>query len=175
MSSALPQLPPARAGSGQRNVLHVVIDPGQVHSDLHLELAPTSPRFAGNGHAGISADAPPVWPPRSYVRAVARVLEDAVNAQAAALAALGVAQVAFLCVNSRADMFRLGFEQSHDKDRSAFAEAEKLSFVEPPTAAVLELQGLPYAALYVPSHAHQLHSFIVQVWASRAPPRSLSL
>lgn len=104
---------------------------------------------------------------------------------------LGVSQVAFLCVSSGSDVLRIGFRWSEagrdllreggidtgqasaaggvDVARSGagiaggYAKVPMLSFIEPPTACMLETDTLPTVQRYVPSYAHQLHTFVVQV------------
>lgn len=46
---------------------------------------------------------------------------------------------------------------------AGYVRLPMLSFIEPPTACMLETDTLPAVQRYVPSYAHQLHTFVVQV------------
>jgi hypothetical protein len=76
-----------------------------------------------------------------------------------------VARVSFKNKTPNAEVFRRSF--IWDPETGVTRANDVLSFVGPPAATILETDVLPPAALYVPSHAHQLHSFIVQVRGPR--------
>lgn len=83
----------------------------------------------------------------------------AVKACSEILLALGVANVSMLGVAASWDVHRIGYRASG----GAYEHAPILSFIEPPTACMLETDTLPPVLQYVPSYAHQLHTFLVQV------------
>lgn len=56
-----------------------------------------------------------------------------------------------------------------------YARVPMLSFIEPPTACMLETDTLPTVQRYVPSYAHQLHTFVVQVRHMTRPTPSPDL
>jgi hypothetical protein len=88
-------------------------------------------------------------------------VEEVVAACSDRMRALGVTQVVFLFVTPTSDIHRLGFKI--DEVAQAYMRSPILSFIEPPTAAMLETETLPHVHLYVPSLAHQLHTFVIQV------------
>ena len=53
---------------------------------------------------------------------------------------------------------------------AGYAKVPMLSFIEPPTACMLETDTLPTVQRYVPSYAHQLHTFVVQVRLPHSRP-----
>jgi hypothetical protein len=156
LTTALERLPAATASTLPHSVLHVVLDPSSILPEgaWQAPLAPTA-----------SIDGADVWPPLTYRNSIERKLCATMAACKDCLRQRGIASISFVCVTPNSDVFRLGFMGMDGVALAGeqFVQDEVLSFVEPPTAAMLETKGLPPVAMYVPSHAHQLHSFVVQV------------
>jgi hypothetical protein len=157
LPQALEDLPAENvpAKSAPSSILHVVFDPSSILPQT--DPMPRQPSSLDGSTAGDSE----VWPPLLVRHAIHKELERALQVCDSQLRCCAVAHVSFLCVTPNAEVLRCGF--CWDADAAAFIANDMLSFVEPPTAAILETHVLPPVALYVPSHAHQLHSFIVQV------------
>lgn len=83
----------------------------------------------------------------------------AVRACSDMLLELGVAEVSMLGVAASCDVHRVGFRVKDGQ----YQHAPILSFIEPPTACMLETDTLPTVLKYVPSYAHQLHTFLAEV------------
>lgn len=137
------------------DVVHVVHDPSQrqqqrCSSSISKHAYTTDHGIVTAGSlASPSTDAP----------ALDEAAADAVRACSPQLLALGVANVSMLGVAPSWDVHRIGF-------RAAGGEYERapiLSFIEPPTAYMLETDTLPPVLQYVPSYAHQLHTFLAEV------------
>eukprot|EP00892_Ulva_mutabilis_P004884 jgi/Ulvmu1/2768/UM014_0226.1 len=82
----------------------------------------------------------------------------AVQACSKQLLDLGVANVSMLGVAQSLDVHRVGFRAADGE----YERAPILSFIEPPTACMLETDTLPPVLQYVPSYAHQLHTFLAK-------------
>lgn len=145
----------------QVDVVHVVYDPS---SRSQTRLSSSSARQAppvdsANPTTGIS----------SISAVEAPSLDDAASAAVRScsemLLAMGVANVSMLGVAPSSDVHRIGFRVHNGQ----FEHAPILSFIEPPTACMLETDTLPPVLQYVPSYAHQLHTFLVEVRPTPSP------
>jgi hypothetical protein len=149
------------------STLHVVLDAS--HLGHSAELRSASAAVPGLVRSGASG----AWPPQAYRANVASKITEVLGTCSATLQKRGIACVSFLCVTPLSAVFRLGFRLQSECNSAVdsarrgdtFVSDDMLSHVEPPTAAILETTVLPAVSMYVPSHAHQLHSFLVQVRA----------
>ena len=148
LKSAIDGLPGKRSPGAGFSVLHVSIEAAAVLSDAHGR--PASATAPGHDR----------W------HEMQGQLALAVSECADSLQQKGIGCIAFVCVSPRHSVARAGFRRRQDAAEcgpGTFCTDPMLSHIEPPTAALLEAQVLPAAVQYVPSHAHQLSSFLMQV------------
>lgn len=149
------QPPPGAAAAG---TLHVVLPAAA--------LLPDGGAAPGAAHPD-RRDAPDDVLPANVLDAVSAALASSITQCQTALQAAGVACVTFLCLQRHSSVLRRGYRWSAEE--GAFAPARMLSCLDAPTAAMMDAASLPDTAAHVPSHAQQLHSFVVQV-RQRARP-----
>lgn len=139
----------------QVNVVHVVHDPS--HRTLQRCSSTTTKAAYSVDASFASAGCSSL--PATDAFALDEAATVAMRACSRQLLAMGVANVSMLGVAPSGDVHRIGFRAVD----GIYAQAPILSFIEPPTACMLETDTLPPVLLYVPSYAHQLHTFLAEV------------
>jgi Acetyl-CoA carboxylase, central region len=144
------------------SVLHIVVDPSPYVSAA-AERFPVRAAHTPDGLSDSHRELRAVRDPHTQAEKafLETTITKVVQASSERLRTLGVGQVAFLCVSAGGDVLRVGFRWSESD--TSYARVPMLSFIEPPTACMLETDTLPSVQQYVPSYAHQLHTFVAEV------------
>ena len=164
LAAQLEGLQPPPAGAASSN-LHVIMPAATLLHDDSKAGGTTHPGQDSGAENGLATE-----------RALGDIsvrLTEVVRHLHRTLRHAGVGCVTFLCLHHHSSVLRRGYEWAPSQD--TFAPAHVLSFLEAPTAAMLEAASLPEAATYVPSHAHQLHSFITEVRSAHSTLDTLLL